>query len=266
LGIPGAVAVTFVICAFLVAIFAPILAPHDPITTNISALYAPPSAAHPLGADASGRDLLSRLIWGSRTALIGPLLVVLISTLLGATLALFAAWVGGRVDTVISRLFDLLFAFPGLLLAILAVAIFGVGLPAAAIALAISYTPYVGRIVRAGAVGQIGKPYVSALVANGFGGMHVARRHLLPNLAPMIIAQASVLFGYAMIDLAAISFLGLGVQPPAPDWGSMVASGSAGVLAGHPEEALYAGLLIVLTVASVNVLGQRIEDRAGETR
>jgi peptide/nickel transport system permease protein len=193
--------------------------------------------------------------------LLGPLVVTVLATVAGTGLALLAAWRGGWLDSVISRTFDLLFSFPGLLLAILAAATFGKGLAAAAIALAISYTPYMGRIVRGAATRQVALPYVTALRANGFGGLRVIAAHLLPNVRGLVTSQAAILFGYAMIDLAAVSFLGLGVQQPTPDWGAMVASGLPGILAGHPQEAIYASIAIVLTVACVNLLGERLGDR-----
>lgn len=247
------------------AALAPLIAPYDPTVTDLTALYQGSSPRHWLGTDSNGRDLLSRLLWGGRTALVGPLVITALATLAGASLALIAAWRGGWVDATISRAFDLLFSFPGLLLAILAAATFGKGLTAAVIALAVSYSPYMGRIVRGAAVRQAALPYVTALRANGFNGRRVITNHLLPNVRPLIVSQAAILFGYAMIDLAAVSFLGLGVQQPTPDWGAMVASGLPGILAGHPQEALYASIAIVLTVACVNLLGERLADLEGES-
>lgn len=244
-----------------VSLLAPVITTQDPTVTNLSSLYLSPSGSHLLGTDSNGRDLLSRLAWGGRTALFGPLVVTLLSAGAGAALALIAAWCGGRVDSVISRTFDLLFAFPGLLLAILGAATFGKGLGAATIALAISYTPYMGRIVRGAATHEVVLPYVTALRANDFGAARVITRHLLPNLRPLILSQAAVLFGYAMVDLAAISFLGLGVQQPQPDWGVMLAEGMPGILSGHPEEALFAGILLAVVICCVNLLAERLGDR-----
>lgn len=254
----GLVAGAVLLLLVVVSILAPMITSDDPTATDISSLYLGPSAAHWLGTDSNGRDLLSRLLWGGRTALLGPLVVTALATLLGAGLALAAAWRGSWADSLISRTFDLLFSFPGLLLAILAAATFGKGLTAAAIALAISYAPYMGRIVRGAATREVALPYITALRANGFGGPRVILRHLLPNLRPLILSQAAVLFGYAMVDLAAVSFLGLGVQQPTPDWGLMVAEGLPGILAGHPQEAIYSGALIVVVVCCVNLLGDRL--------
>jgi peptide/nickel transport system permease protein len=201
------------------------------------------------------------LFYGGRTALLGPLIVGIASTALGTSLALLGAWRGGWLDALIARAFDLLFAFPGLLLAILAAATFGKGLLAATAALAISYTPYVGRVVRGAALAHLNKPYIVGLKATGFGGWHITVRHVIPNLRSLILSQSAVMFGYSMMDLAAISFLGLGVQQPTPDWGSMVAEGLPSVLSGFPQEALFASVLIVITVVAVNLLGERLGER-----
>lgn len=247
----------------LLALFAPLL-DAPPLQPDLSMIGQPPSAQHLLGTDSNGRDILFRLIFGARTALLGPLLVALASTTLGSGLALFAAWHGGAVDSAVSRIFDLLFAFPGLLLAILAAAVLGKGLAAASIALSISYIPYVGRIVRGAALREIGLPYVRALRAAGFGGAGIVARHFVPNFRPLLLSQGAIMFSYAMIDLAAVSFLGLGVQPPQPDWGSMVGSGLAGILGGAPEEAISACGILVVTIAAINLLGERLGDRWGE--
>ncbi len=250
----------------LVAIFAPLLAPVDPRTPDFLAPYQGPSAAHLLGTDNAGYDLLSRLMVGARTSLAGPLAVIIVSTVLAVVLALVAAWNGGLVDAAIARAMDVVFAFPGILLAILGAAVFQSGLTPAVIALAISYTPYLGRVIRAAAIRETSQAYVDALVIQGVGGVSICLRHVLRNLVPTIAAQATVSFGYAMVDLAALSYLGLGVQRPTPDWGLMVANGQQGIIKGFPEESLYAGALIVITVAAFNILGERLADRAAGIR
>ena len=246
----------------LVAMLAPLIAPQDPNAVHLLNAYAPPSGAHWLGTDADGRDILSRLMWGSRTALLGPFVIVGGATVVGTVLALTGAWNRGPIDTLISRTLDIVFAFPGLLLAILASATFGFGLTAAVIALSVSYTPYIARVVRSEALRQRGLPYVEAGLAQGYPGMRMALRHMLPNLWPLIVGQVTVSFGYAMVDLSAISYLGLGVQPPTADWGAMVSTGQNSILAGHPEESLFAGACIVLAVVSFTFLGDYITARA----
>jgi len=246
----------------LMALIGPLLYRVDPNAVDLSAAYQGPTAAHPLGADGNGRDLLARIITGSRTALIGPALVVLVSTVLGVILALAAVWFGGWYDQLTVRVIDAIFAFPGLLLAILATALFGAGLTAAVAALSIAYVPYIARIVRSAALRERTLPYVAALRVQGVRGLVISTRHILPNVGGLIVANATISFGFALMDLAGLSFIGLGVQPPTPDWGAMVGTGMAGVLQGAPLEALWASAVIVLVVASVNVLGDRLNERA----
>jgi peptide/nickel transport system permease protein len=247
--------ITFVV---VVAVFAPWLAPHDPNAVNILQRYQPSSAAHLLGTDALGRDLLSRLIWGARLSLTGPTLIILLATTAGTFVAIVTAWVGGWFDNVTSRLLDILFAFPGLIFAMLAVAIFGPGLVAPVIALSIAYLPYIARVLRSGALRERHLPYIDACYAEGLPTRTIAFRHLLPNIMPLVFVQATLSFGYALVDLAAISYLGLGVQPPTPEWGLMIANGQSSILSGHPQESLYAGLMIVLTVVAFNMLGDQL--------
>ncbi len=262
LGASGWTAILVLALFALVALLAPLIVPADPNAVSLSDAYLGPSAAHLLGTDASGRDLLSRLIVGSQTALVGPFLVVVASTLLGTALALTAVWYGGWFDQAVVRVIDAVFAFPGLLLAILATALFGAGLTAAIVALSIAYIPYIARIVRSAALTERSLPYIAALRVQGARGIVIASRHILPNVAGLIVANATLAFGFALMDLAGLSFIGLGVQPPTADWGAMVGTGMAGILQQHPMEALSASVLIVITVASVNVLGDRLTERS----
>jgi ABC-type dipeptide/oligopeptide/nickel transport system permease subunit len=187
---------------------------------------------------------------------------VVLSGMLGATIGIVSAWFGGWVDGLSNRVIDVIFAIPGLILAILAVAMFGKGLIAPITALSIAYVPIVARLVRGGARTELGRPYIAALRIQGIGSFAICFRHLVPALLPMIIAQSTVGFGYAMLDLAAISFLGLGAQPPASDWGVMIASGQPSLLAGAPEQSVFPAALVVVTVLAVNVLGARLTDWA----
>ena len=249
---------TVIAVAVFLAIFGPLLAPHDPNAANLANAYVGPVAGHALGYDSQGRDLLSRLLTGARTSIAGPFLVVLFSMVAGSVLAVTAAWAGRWVDASISTVLDILFAFPAILLAVLAAAVFGAGLTAPTLALAIAYTPYIARVLRGAALRERAREYVDACEVQGLSAVAICARHLIPNLMPLIVAQATLLFGYAMVDFAAISFIGLGVQPPTADWGVMVASGQAGVLQGYPLESLTAGLCIVVVVVAVNLLGERL--------
>ncbi|MHA6759013.1 ABC transporter permease [Streptacidiphilus sp. PAMC 29251] len=257
LGPSGTAAALFLLLVLLLALAAPLLAPYDPSAQSLLDSYAAPSGAHLLGADGIGRDILSRLMFGSRTSLLGPALVVSISLLVGIPLALLAAWYGGAVDAVVARVFDLVYALPGLLLAVLAVALFGPGLTPAVAALSIAYIPFLARIVRAAARQQRTSPYVDALAVQGFGVVRIMVRHILRNIAPVVLGQAAIAFGYALLDLASLSFLGLAVQAPTSDWGVMVSDTDA-LIKGHWLPVIAPGVLIVLSVLSLTVLGARI--------
>lgn len=248
--------------ALLLALVGPALAPRDPKAADLAQQFVGPVAGHPLGFDGQGRDLLSRLLAGARTALLGPAVVVALALLAGGTLALAGAWFRGRVDAALSAVTDVLFAFPGVLLAILGAAIFGPSLTAATVAVAIAYVPYVARVLRSAALRVTTSDHVAAARVQGLGGLAICLRHVLPNVAPLLVAQGTLLFGYATVDLAAVSFLGLGVQDPQADWGAMVASGRTGALQGYPAESLAAGACIVLVVVAVNLLGERLVERA----
>lgn len=251
-------ALGFLTLVALVAIFGPLIAPYDPDAVDVFNVQAGPSAAHWLGTDDTGRDVLSRIIVGTRATVIGPLFVVLLATLFGALLAVSAAWFRGVYDSIVARAMDILFAFPGIIFAIVAVAVFGAGLIAPVIALAITYVPVLARVLRTAALRESSLPYVDALRVQGASGWRITSRHILPNLGPLILVQSTMAFGYALLDLAAISYLGLGLQPPAADWGVLISTGQPAILAGHPEQSIAASVLVVLTVISVNLLGDRL--------
>jgi len=240
------------------ALFGPLLAPYDPNQLYVGPVAAPPSPAHWMGTDDLGRDILSRVLVGARPSVVGPILVVLASSLLGTLLAIVSAWFGGWVDGVSSRLIEVIFAIPGLVLAVLAVSMFGKGLIAPVVALSIAYIPIVARLVRASARSELAKPYMAALRIQGVGSFAICFRHLVPALLPAVLAQSTVGFGYAMLDLAAISFLGLGAQPPSSDWGVMIAGGQPSLLVGAPEQSMFPAALVVVTVLAVNILGARV--------
>ncbi|MFF1539210.1 ABC transporter permease [Microbacterium sp. NPDC058269] len=247
----------------LAAIFAPFIAPYDPDAVDFTAFLAPPSAAHWLGTDSLGRDLLSRLIYGGRTALIGPLLVVVFSTVIGILLGLWAGWRGGWIDAALSRVFDVLFAFPSLLIAIMAVALFGKGLVAPIIAMSIAYAPFVARLTRSLVAAERTRPYVSAYRVQGFGGGWIALRRVLPNVTPIVGAQSTLNFGYVLAELAGLSFLGLGVQAPTADWGAMINEAQSGVAAGQFLPAIAPAVAVVIVVVCVNIIGEELSDRIG---
>lgn len=249
--------------AVLLAIFGPLVRPHDPNAAQLEFQFVGPFQAkgYLLGFDSQGRDMLSRLMVGARTSMLGPFLVVVMSMALGIVISIIAAWRGGWVDAALGTVMDILFAFPGILLAVLAAAVFGSGLGAPTIALAIAYTPYIARVLRSAAIRERARDYIAAAEVQGVSTLNICARHLLPNIGPLVVAQATLVFAWAMVDLAAISFLGLGVQPPTADWGVMVSTGEAGVVQGYPFESLSAGICIVLVVVAVSLLGERMSAR-----
>ena len=264
---PAGIASAAVLAAVVIAaVFGPLLAPYDPNLPNLSLAWVGPVGGHLLGYDFEGRDVASRLLAGAQTAMLGPLAVVTISVPAGTLLAVTAAWRRGASDAVISSGLNILFAFPGILLALLAAAVFGASLLAAVLALSAAYTPYVARVLRSAALKERSEPYVAALEVQGAPAASICLRHLIPNIAPLIAAQATILFGYAIVDLAAISYLGLGVQPPTANWGVMISENQAGLLEGYPLPALAPGVCIVIVVIAVNVLGERLFEQAQAAR
>jgi len=265
-GVAGMVSAAVIALATIAAIFGPLLAPFNPDLPNLSLAWVGPVGGHLLGFDFQGRDVLSRLLAGAQSSMLGPLAVVVLSLTAGAVLAVVSAWRRGVADAVISSGLDILFAFPGILLAVLATAIFGAGLTAASIALSIAYMPYVARVLRGAALRERSQPYVAALEVQGSSATTICLRHIIPNMLALIVAQATIMFGWAMVDLAAISFLGLGVQPPAPNWGVMISENQTGILEGYPLPALSAGVCIVAVVIAFNILGERLFEQAQATR
>lgn len=257
-----------IVCALLalLAIFGPAIAPYPPDQTDILAASQGPSPEHWLGTDALGRDILSRLLVGARLSFAGPLLIVTVSTLAGTALALASAWHGGIIDTALSRSLNVIFAVPGILVAVIAVAIFGAGFWAPVLALAVVYIPYVARIVRSAAVEERRRAYVESLQLAGVSALRINVSHILPNVLPIVLAQATFGFGSALMDFGAISFLGLGVQPPTAEWGLMVAEGRSEMLGGDFWQSLSAGTLIVITVVAFNMLGERLTNHLGASR
>ncbi|MBC9926171.1 MULTISPECIES: ABC transporter permease [unclassified Leucobacter] len=258
LGGSGMVASAILLVIALAALLAPWIAPYPPNQPDLLAALSGPSAAHPLGADALGRDILSRAMWGARITLAGPTLVILIATVAGTVLALVAAWCGGKIDTVISWFLDILFSVPGIVFGLIAVAIFGPNLMTVVIGLSIGFVPYVARVVRGAALRERNMPYVQAAWLQGQSGVSITLKQILPNVQPIIVAQAVSSLGFAVIDLAAVSFLGLGVQPPTADLGLMVKSGFDSLLRGQPTEAIVAGAGIVLIVWCITAIGDKL--------
>jgi peptide/nickel transport system permease protein len=240
-------------------IFAPLLAPKDPLDGTLSDSLHGPSSQYLLGTDKNGRDVFSRLIYGTRTALGAALGVVLISELIGVPLGIWAAYRGGWIDETVTRVWDMLLAFPPLLLSFAVVAAFGPSLTHVVISLGILYVPFISRVVRGVTLVQKEMVYTEAARAMGYGQARIIFRHILPNCISQIIVVSSLDLAYALLDIAALSYLGLGVQPPTPDWGAMLSEGQL-VLLTSPHLALAAGVAIVIAVLGFNLLGDGLRD------
>ncbi|MGO9762037.1 MAG: ABC transporter permease [Solirubrobacteraceae bacterium] len=237
-----------------------VIAPQSPSAVNLEIALQGPSLAHLFGTDATGRDIFSRVLAGARPSILGPILIAGGATALGTLIGVVAAWKRGVSDALLSRSMEILFAFPGLLLAMMAVAILGRGLTAPVVALAIANTPWVARIIRSAALRERSLPYIAASSVQGFSGLAICIRHVLPNISRTIWAQLALTFTYGMTDLLAINFLGLGVQPPTPDWGVLVNEGQNSILQNAPWETLFASVFIVLTIVAATALSARLGD------
>jgi peptide/nickel transport system permease protein len=249
----------FVVFFVLLAILAPWVAPQDPVATSWSAVRKAPSAAHWFGTDEIGRDVLSRVIWGARASLLAGLVSVGISLSVGVPLGLFAGYTGRWPDVVISRLTDALLACPFLILAIALAAFLGPSLTNAMVAIGVAATPVFIRLTRAQVLAVKLEDYVEAARAVGNSHLRIALRHVLPNVLPPIIVQATLAIAAAVIAEASLSFLGLGQQPPAPSWGSMLNT-AKNYVENAPWMAVWPGLSIFLLVLSFNLLGDGLRD------
>jgi peptide/nickel transport system permease protein len=253
------VALGVVVFFVMLALLAPEIAPYDPVATSWSAVRKAPSAAHWFGTDEIGRDVLSRVIFGSRASLLAGIVSVSISLALGVPIGLLAGYVGGWVDGLISRITDAMLACPFLILAIALAAFLGPSLTNAMIAIGISATPIFIRLTRAQVLHVKVEDYVEAARAVGNSHLRIALRHILPNVVPPLIVQATLAIAAAVIAEAALSFLGLGQQPPAPSWGSMLNT-AKNYIDNAPWMAVWPGLSIFLLVLSFNLLGDGLRD------
>jgi len=243
----------------LLALFATWVAPQDPIATSWGAIRKAPSAGHWFGTDDIGRDVLSRVIWGTQASLLAGVVSVSISLLLGVPIGLAAGFLGGPVDALISRIVDAFLACPFLILAIALAAFLGPSLSNAMIAIGVSATPIFVRLTRAQVINVKVEDYIEAARALGNPPWRIALRHVLPNITAPLIVQATLAIAAAVIAEASLSFLGLGQQPPAPSWGSMLNT-AKNYVDNAPWMAVWPGLAIFLLVLAFNLLGDGLRD------
>ncbi|WFU38658.1 ABC transporter permease [Bradyrhizobium sp. CB82] len=256
----AAVAGLLVMTAFiLLALLAPLIVPFDPVATSWSLVRKPPSALHWFGTDELGRDILSRVVYGARASLLAGAISVAIALGIGVPLGLLAGYRGGFTDALISRITDAMLACPFLILAIALAAFLGPSLGNAMIAIGISATPVFIRLTRGQVLSVKAEDYVEAARALGNPSWRIAFAHILPNILPALLVQATLSIAAAIIAEAALSFLGLGQQPPAPSWGSML-NAAQRFLTQAPWMAIWPGLAIFLVVLSLNLLGDGLRD------
>jgi peptide/nickel transport system permease protein len=250
-----------IVLLVLIALAAPVIAPYDPNKQRAEALFAEPSLAHPFGGDNNGRDVLSRVMYGARISLLVGLTSVALGTTAATVIGMVSGYLGGWVDMIIQRIVDSFMAFPGLVLLLLYVAVFGPGLRNTILAIALFLVFAPSRVVRSAAIGLKQNVYIEAARALGASDRRILLRHILPNLMPVVIVIASIGVGGAILTEASLSFLGLGIPPPSVSWGYML--GGAGARASFlkaPWVAIFPGLVLALTVYAFNMFGDALRD------
>jgi dipeptide transport system permease protein len=262
----GAVVGLWVFVALvIIALLAPLIAPHLPYAQYRDAVLLPPfweeggKAAFPLGTDAVGRDMLSRLLFGARYSLFIGVIVTTIALIGGIVVGVIAGYFGGWIDTVIMRIMDIILAFPSLLLALVLVAVLGPGLTNAMIAIALVLQPHFVRLTRAAVLAEKNREYVTAAKVAGAGPLRLMFKTILPNCMAPLIVQATLSFSNAILDAAALGFLGMGAQPPTPEWGTMLAEAREFILRAW-WVVTFPGLAILITVLAINLMGDGLRD------
>lgn len=250
----------FVLLLVLVALLAPWLAPYDPMISDWMAISSPPSWAHWMGTDDLGRDVMSRIIYGARISMYVGTFSVTLGMVVGIVLGLIAGYYGGKVDMLIMRGADVLFAFPGMLLAIAVVAILGPGLNNVIVAVAVFSVPVFARIVRASTLSLKQSPYVDAVKCVGASDKLILFRHILPGTLSSVSVYFTMRIGSSILTAASLSFIGLGPEPDVPEWGNILAMGRNMMMAGIWHVSVFPGLAIFLTVLAFNLLGDALRD------
>lgn len=256
----GAIGIFLVLLFGLAGIFADVLAPYNPTANDFSAMTEAPSWAHPLGTDQLGRDLLSRILYGARTAFIVGLVSALVGGFVGLILGVASAYFGGYIDLWLQRIIDIFMAFPLIIMALAVVSIFGPGLENVIAAITIPLIPRCARVVRSSALAIREIPYVDAARALGYGHARIILFHMVPNVMAPFLVMVTAFVGQAILAEAALSYLGLGVQEPVPAWGLMLQGGAEEYATTAPWIAVFPGLAIMLTVFGINLFGDSLRD------
>ena len=256
----GTFGLALVLIIAVTGIFAEFLAPYNPTANDFGAMTEAPSFDHLLGTDQFGRDLLSRIIFGARTALIVGLSSAFVGGALGLVLGVGSAYVGGMVDMLMQRVFDVVMAFPLIILALAIVSIFGTGVHNVIIAITIPLIPRCARVVRSAALVIREVPYVDAARACGFGAWRIILRHMVPNVMAPFLIMVTAFVGQAILAEASLSYLGLGVQEPVPAWGLMLQGGAEEYASTAPWIAIFPGVAIMLSVLGINLFGDALRD------
>ncbi len=255
--IPMVLSMVVLLAILFMALFAEQIAPYDPNTLDLANMLKGPSLQHLLGTDKTGRDLLSRLIIGSRTTILCAFGVVFISAVIGIPFGMLAGYYGKTIDLVLMRVSDVILAFPSLLLAFIFVSAFGRGAFNSVLALGIVYVPMLAKLTRSMVLVEKNKIYVEAAHSIGYSDMTIMVRQTLPNCIETLIVQMTLDIGYAILDLAGMSFLGLGVQPPTADWGAMLEDGRI-VITSAPLVSIAPGIMIIITVVALNIFSDGV--------
>jgi|OpeIllAssembly_1097287.scaffolds.fasta_scaffold68443_2 ABC-type dipeptide/oligopeptide/nickel transport system permease subunit len=250
LAIPGGIVVLLFI---LVALLAPLIAPHDPIKNNLIKPLQAPGPSHLLGTDELGRDILSRIIYGARLSLVEGLISVLLAMAIGVPLGVLSGFIGGKTDTILMRFVDILMAFPGVLLAVAIISVLGPSLVNAMISVGVYTIPMFARLARGSTLSVKEEPYIEACRAVGMNPFRILYRHVFPNIRAHLFVMGTLRVGTAILTASSLSFLGLGAQPPSPEWGAMLSNGRNYILVA-PHLVIFPGLAIILLVLGLNLL------------
>lgn len=249
----------FMCVVILCGVFAPAIAPNDPIEINLEARLAQPSRTYPLGTDDQGRCVLSRLMFGARSSLGSAFIVMIVSLAIGTSIGAFAAYKGGRIDDVLMRLCDVFLAFPSLVVVLVIVGVLGPGLINVMLGMISFQWLWYVRIVRSMVLSIKARPFVDAAKVAGTSDLKIVTSHIMPNLVPQLIVLATLDFGGLILHFSGYSFLGFGIQPPIPEWGVMIEGGRR-FIRSSPQLMYYPGLMITAVVISLNLIGDKLRD------